>query len=84
MIDPADHSTKPLPQPTWMRFAYEGRIYTIALTQDLLEDWTVAQSWGGKANQLGGGKITPVASFEEGLKLLESIVRTRARRGYKQ
>ena len=83
MTDPEDFVTMPLPQPMRLRFASNGRFYTAVLTQDLLEDWTVVQSWGGTDRQPGGGKVTPVASFDAGVALLDVIARSRARQGYK-
>lgn len=82
MIDPADSVTQPLPQPTRMRFASETRVYSVVLDQDLLGDWTVTQSWGGRESRRGGGKITHVASFEDGVKLLHQIAKRRAKHGY--
>lgn len=82
MIDPEDNATRSLPQATRLRFASNSRIYNAVLTQDLLEDWTVVQSWGGKGNLRGGGKITHVESFEAGMALLRSIAKTRKKHGY--
>lgn len=82
MIDPADTVTRSLPQPTRMQFVSETRIYTTLLDQDLLGDWTVMQSWGGKGNQRGGGKVTHVKDFEAGLRLLQAIAKRRIRHGY--
>lgn len=86
MIDPADTVTQPLPvttdTPIRMRFASEDRCYTVLLTQDLFGTWTVVQSWNGKFTNLGGGKIRPVESFEEGKKVLLTIERRRYQRGY--
>ncbi len=81
MIDPADLVTRALPQPTRISFASESRTYTVVLDQDLLQDWTVTQSWSGKNNLRGGGKITPVESFEAGLKLLQTVAKRRAKHG---
>lgn len=83
MIDPDDTVTRPLPQATRLRFASNDRIYNAVLTQDLLEDWTVVQSWGGKRKLRGGGKITQVESFEAGMALLQSIAKTREKHGYR-
>lgn len=84
MVDPADSVTVPLPValPTRINFASPDRIYSVALERDLLGDWCVIQSWGGKNNNRGGGKIHQVASYEEGLALMRSIVRRRERHGY--
>lgn len=83
MVDPADNATQPLPHATRLRFASNGRIYNVVLTQDLLDDWTVIQSWGGKHNLRGGGKITHVSSFEAGLAMLDAIKKVREKHGYK-
>lgn len=83
MTDPEDFVTMPLPQPMRLRFASNGRFYTAALTQDLLEDWTVVQSWSGTDRRPGGGKVTLVASFDAGVALLDTIARFRTRQGYK-
>lgn len=82
MIDPADLVTRALPQPTRIQFASQTCIYSVLLDQDLLGDWTVMQSWGGKGSRRGGGKITPVRSFEAGLQLLQKIARRREQHGY--
>jgi hypothetical protein len=82
MIDPEDLVTRPLPHPTRLRFASADRIYNVMQQQDLLEDWTVVQSWGEKGNVGGGGKITQVASFEAGVELLPNITKVREKHGY--
>lgn len=84
MIDPTDSVTLAIPQPTRMRFTSKTRHYTVILDQDLLQDWTVTQSWSGSSTQRGGGKITPVESFEAGLHLLETIARKCAEKGCQQ
>lgn len=83
MIDAADTVTAPLPQPTRMQFASDTRVYSAVLDQDLLGDWTVAQSWAGKESRRGGGKITHVAGFEEGMQLLRQIAKRRVQHGYR-
>jgi len=65
-----------------MQFVSESRVYTTLLDQDLLGDWTVMQSWGGKGSQRGGGKVTHVENFEAGMELLQAIAKRRARNGY--
>jgi len=82
MIDPADTVTLPLPQPTRLMFVSEDRVYNVMLQQDLLEDWTVVQSWGGKGNLRGGGKVTHVEDHASGMALLEQIAKRRERNGY--
>ena len=83
MVDPVDTVTLPLAQPTRLRFASNGQIYTAVLTQDLLEDWTVIQSWGSQHNQRGGGKIAHVPSFEAGIAMLQEIAKKREKHGYR-
>ena len=61
----------------------DTRAYTVVLDQDLLQDWTVVQSWGGKESRRGGDKITQVPNYEAGLALVRAIVRRRERHGYK-
>ena len=82
MIDPADQATVQLPCPMRLRFASPGRIYAVVLERDLLGDWCVVQSWGGKYNQRGGGQIRTVANFETGLTVVEVIRKNREQRGY--
>lgn len=81
MVDPADTVTRSIPQPTRMQFISETRVYITLLDQDLLGDWTVTQSWGGKGNRRGGGKVTHVENFEAGLQLLQAIAKQRQRYG---
>jgi hypothetical protein len=66
-----------------IRAYINSRIYTAVLTQDLLEDWTVIQSWGGKHNQRGGGKVTQVPTFEDGIDMLRAITKVREKHGYR-
>lgn len=82
VVDPADLVTRALPQPTRIQFASRTYIYSILLDQDLLGDWTVMQSWAGKGNRRGGGKITAVENFEAGLELLQAITKRREQHGY--
>lgn len=82
MIDPTDRATVQLPCPLRLRFASPGRIYAVVLEQDLLGDWCVIQSWGGKRNQRGGGQVRTVESFETGLAIVDIIRKHREQRGY--
>lgn len=77
-----DSRTGQLPCPLRLRFASPGRVYALVLEQDLLGDWCVVQSWGGKRNQRGGGQVRAVESFEAGLAMVASIRKHRERRGY--
>ena len=76
MIDPADSRTLPLQKPTRVHFTTDARIYTVVLDQDLLGDWRLTQSWLSR-NGKRGGKSQLVASFAEGIALLEKMARNR-------
>lgn len=84
MIDLADGFTRTLnvEAAVWMRFASPDRTYTAVLQQDLLGDWTITQSWGGKFNRRGGGLIRLVDDFSAGLAMLQTIAKQRHRHGY--
>jgi hypothetical protein len=86
MIDPIDGVTQQLPvttsSPIRMRFASQTRNYTVLLTQGLFSTWTVVQTWSGKYTKLGGGKIRPVESFEEGREMLLAIEQRRRKHHY--
>lgn len=82
MIDPADDCTRPLPQPTRLTFESEARIYVAVLDEDMFGTWSVVRSWGGKGDRFNGGRVTVVASFEEGLAALKRISRAREKQGY--
>jgi hypothetical protein len=84
MIDLADGLTRNLNvgAAVCMRFASPERTYSAVLQQDLLGDWTVTQSWGGKFNRRGGGQIRLVDDFPAGLSMLQAIAKQRHRHGY--
>ncbi len=84
MIDLADSLTRNLniEAAVCMRFSSPDRTYTAVLQQDLLGDWTITQSWGGKFNRRGGGQIRLVDNFPAGLSMLQTIAKQRHRRGY--
>ena len=71
-----------LPQAMRLKFATVDRVYDVVLEEDLFEQWMVVQSWGGKGNMRGGGKITHVETFQKGIALLEEITQRRKKRGY--
>ncbi|WP_018949004.1 WGR domain-containing protein [Thioalkalivibrio sp. ALMg11] len=60
----------------------QGRYYSARLVRDLFNELTVVQVWGGRGTRRGGHAISPVASVEEGMKLIDGIDRRRASRGY--
>ena len=82
-MTPSTALTAQLPYPLRLRFASPSRIYALVLEQDLLGDWCVVQSWGGKRNLRGGGQVRVVKSFDAGLAMVESIRRRREHRGYR-
>lgn len=65
-----------------MKWATSTRYYTVALHQDLLEDWVLTIAFGGRSNRLGSLKHRAVVSKEAGLVELEAIAKTRKKRGY--
>lgn len=84
MLDPADNFTLPLPvtAPMRVRFVSPSRIYSAALTVDLLGDWIVTQAWSGRDLRRSGGKTVVVENEEQGLALLQAIAKRRRRHGY--
>lgn len=58
------------------------RYYKLILSCDLLGDWCVTRVWGG-LNQ-ASGRIThiPCSSYEDAIKLIEKISKTRIKHGY--
>lgn len=57
---------------------------SIVLEQDLLGDWVIVQSWGGKYNARGGKKNRMVNNYAEGLIQLQKIIKLRLHHGYRQ
>lgn len=86
MVDPADSITEPLPVtipcPIRIDFASEARTYRIVLECDLFDQWTVIRSWGGKANNIRGSRVTHVPSFDAGLAMVRVLAKRREKHGY--
>lgn len=61
----------------------DGRFYAAFICKDLLGDWTVVKSWGGKGRP--GTKIATIRceDKQEAIDLLVAIARRRLQRGYK-
>jgi hypothetical protein len=81
MIDPADEgATLPLPVtapcPHILKFSSASGTATfkVLLTQDLLGDWFVLQSWGQKKRA--------VASADEGVAMLSAIAKRLIKDGH--
>ena len=82
LADDLTHSLNMEP-PVFRRYASAYRFYSTLLQQDLLGDWTITQSWGGKFNRRGGGQIRVVEDFVAGLKMMQTIALQRERHGYR-
>ena len=89
MIDTADNVTHTLPvtEPMCLHLHSDlpdnAPLFTADLKQDLLGDWIVTQSWGGKTDTPGGGRITVVSDQEAGFKMLQKIVQKKQKTGYR-
>jgi hypothetical protein len=58
------------------------RYYQAELVLDLFGCWTLTTFFGGLQNRRGNYRLTAVASFEEGLRELDTLDRRRQCRGY--
>lgn len=58
------------------------RYYQIIFERDLFGDWVLTKVWGGI--NTANGRICKIAcaSYEDGLKKVTAIEKTRAQRGY--
>ena len=65
-----------------VRWESRTRWYEVRLERDLLQDWVLTQTWGGRSNRRGGLLRRVVTSWEEGRALQEKVHERRARRGY--
>ncbi|WP_034296196.1 WGR domain-containing protein [Herbaspirillum sp. RV1423] len=89
MIDSADNVTHMLPVTGPMRLNFfteqpdAARIFIADLTQDLLGDWIVTQSWTGKPQARGGGRVTVVSDQEAGFKMIQKIAQKKEKSGYR-
>lgn len=85
MIDPTDYVTYPMPltETVVLYFQSPSRVYRAELLQDLLSDWIVILSWGGRGNNRGGRRISVVPDPDTGLRMLQEVIKVREKRGYK-
>ncbi|KIE04538.1 hypothetical protein NF27_HL00030 [Candidatus Jidaibacter acanthamoeba] len=60
----------------------ESRYYTIRLQQNLFNEWTLINSWGGLQNNLGNLAVQTFGHIEDAINEIEVIGRKRRRRGY--
>ncbi|MQM29471.1 MAG: hypothetical protein CRU78_02520 [Candidatus Accumulibacter phosphatis] len=67
---------------TRVRWETNTRYYEVRLMRDLLQDWVLIVSRGGKTNRLGALRTLFVSSEEEGMKRIETLEKVRTRRGY--
>lgn len=88
MIDSADNVTHSLPVTGPMRLNFStdqpdaARLFVADLTQDLLGDWVVTQTWSATAQARGGNRITVVSDQEAGFKLIQKIANKKEKGGY--
>jgi predicted DNA-binding WGR domain protein len=59
------------------------RYYTVYLQQNLFEEWTITQSWGGLKNRLGGVKIVTFSDSHTALIYISRLIKIRREREYK-
>ncbi len=58
------------------------RYYRVIISQDLFKQWIVTKTWGGIGK--AGGRVVhvPCLSHQDGLKLIDEIIKNRNRHGY--
>ena len=89
MIDSADNVTHMLPVTAAMRLCFASdeadgvHIFVAELMQDLLGDWVVTQTWNGKPQARGGGRVTVVSDQDAGFELLQKIAKKKGKNGYR-
>ncbi len=66
------------------RWIKENRHYTAYLQQDLFGDWCVIKAWGSTLSHHGRRQIVSVASYEQGLQLLDVIADRRRKHLYRE
>ena len=68
----------------WMtlRWHTDRRYYVVEVMQDLFGVWMVKRSWGSLSSRAGNSKHMPAGSYEDALAQLETVSKTRLRRGY--
>jgi len=58
------------------------RYYRLIISQDLFGDWVVTRVWGGIGKATGRIFHSSCSSYDEAVKLFESLLKTRIKRGY--
>lgn len=82
MIDPSDNFTLPLLLAEPVEASLESRDmrFTIGLTKDLIEDWSVVCEWCGPCGRRRH-KTTVVPDYKEGMALMAATIAAQKRRG---
>jgi len=82
-MDIAKHPSNEQELP-YYRWVHPGkkRYYKLRLDCDLLGDWVVTRVWGGLNQATGRITHIPCSSYEDAIKLIEKISKTRIKRGY--
>lgn len=83
MIDPSDNFTLPLLLAEPVEACLESRNgrFTIGLTQDLIEDWSVVCEWRGHCGRRRH-KRTVVPGYKDGMALMGATIAAQKRRGF--
>jgi hypothetical protein len=58
------------------------RVYWCALRQNLLGEWVLLRQWRGRRTGKGGQRETLCADFEDGQRLMQTVLKRRRYRGY--
>ncbi len=66
-----------------MRWQTPTRYYLAIVQQDLLGDWQVYRTWGARGSGEGGSLAELAGDELDAQRRLESVARTRLRRGYR-
>jgi hypothetical protein len=74
-------SAQELPSFRW-EHPDKKRYYKLILSRDLLGDWVVTRVWGGLNQATGRISHIPCPTYNDAIKLMEKISKTRTNRGY--
>lgn len=65
-----------------LRWETSSRYYAARLRQDLLSDWVLERSWGGRYNNIGGADTITVITKKAGEEALAALHKRRTSRHY--
>lgn len=65
-----------------MRFETKYRRYALRMYRDMLGDWIVCKTYGGKQNNLGGMTVTPYRTEREAMRAMTAESVRRVKRKY--